>query len=112
MRKTTALVIYIMCLCGTVAHAGVLKDPIPVSPDFPRAVEIIYPASSWLSWEVRDNGDGKGSYLVRWDLSDPIPTEAQVSSAISERAETKSETEKLKEKVETMAARLEALESK
>ena len=84
--------------------------PISVPPDFPRAVERLFPSANWRTdWRVENNGDG--DVLVFWAIDAPIPTDAEIEAALLTPDKVDNVTD-LKTDIEALVARLAVLEAK
>jgi hypothetical protein len=84
--------------------------PISVPPDFPRAVERLFPSANWRTdWRVENNGNG--DVLVHWAIDAPIPTDAEIEAALLTPDKVDNVTD-LKTDIEALVARLAVLEAK
>ena len=84
--------------------------PISVPPDFPRAVERLFPNANWRTdWRVENNGDG--DVLVLWAIDAPIPTDAEIKAALFIPDKLDNVTN-LKADIAALMDRLAALETK
>jgi hypothetical protein len=86
--------------------------PISVPPNFPRAIERLFPNANWRTdWSVENNNDGKGDVLVLWAIDAPIPTDAEIEAALLTPDKVDNVTD-LKTDIEALVARLAVLEAK
>lgn len=88
-------------------------EKIKVSKNFAEGLLRLfpYPAYSHGKWIVEEDPKTKDHLLVVWDIDAPIPTQEEIDAALQIPAEP-DEVTKLKQTVEALPARLDAIDGK
>jgi hypothetical protein len=73
MKRGSMTVVVVGALLALAGSASAL--------DWSACLQYLYPtADPRTSWEITDEGDGKGPHITKWNLPGPAPTQAQVAA--------------------------------